>query len=92
MNADIGIILPQYGRDYGTIRDVTRDAEECGFDGVWLEDHFQSWMGDIERDTYECWTTLAALAEATDEIRLGTLVSCQAYRHPSLAGEDGRDG
>ncbi|MGA9401521.1 LLM class flavin-dependent oxidoreductase [Haladaptatus sp.] len=84
MNADVGIILPQYGHEYGTIRDVAHDAEKYGFDGLWLEDHFQSWIGDIEQDTYEPWTTLAALAEATDEIRLGTLVDCQAYRHPSL--------
>lgn len=84
MNADVGVILPQYGHDYDTVHDVALDAEACGFDAVWLEDHFQSWIGKTERDTYECWTTLSALAEATNGIRLGTLVTCQAYRHPSL--------
>jgi len=32
----------------------------------------------------ECWTTLAALAEATTRPRLGTLVTCTGYRNPAL--------
>ncbi|WP_227355388.1 LLM class flavin-dependent oxidoreductase [Haladaptatus salinisoli] len=84
MEADVGVILPQYGRDYDAIRDAATDAERYGYDGVWLEDHLQSWIGDPERDAYECWTTLSALAEATERIRIGSLVTCQAYRHPSL--------
>ena len=33
---------------------------------------------------WEAWTTLAALAGATSRIRLGTLVTCTAYRNPAL--------
>ena len=83
-DADVGLVLPQYGSDYRTVRDVAVDAERLGFDSVWLEDHLQSWVGDERRDTYECWTTLSALAAETEEIRLGTLVTCQDYRHPAL--------
>jgi alkanesulfonate monooxygenase SsuD/methylene tetrahydromethanopterin reductase-like flavin-dependent oxidoreductase (luciferase family) len=32
----------------------------------------------------ECWTTLAALAPLTTNIRLGTMVSCIAHRNPAL--------
>ena len=32
----------------------------------------------------ECWTTLAAVAEATTRVRLGTMVTCTAYRNPAL--------
>lgn len=81
---DIGIILPQYGSDYDAIRETATDAEQLGFDSVWLEDHFQSWIGDPRRDTYEQWTTLAALAAETSDIRLGTLVTSQSYRHPAV--------
>ncbi|QCC59459.1 TIGR03560 family F420-dependent LLM class oxidoreductase [Natrinema thermotolerans] len=81
---ETGIILPQYGTEIGTVRDTALEAERLGYDAVWLEDHFQSWIGDPRRATHECWTTLSALAEATDEIRLGTLVTSQSYRHPAL--------
>jgi alkanesulfonate monooxygenase SsuD/methylene tetrahydromethanopterin reductase-like flavin-dependent oxidoreductase (luciferase family) len=32
----------------------------------------------------ECWTTLSALAAATDKIRLATLVLCNSFRNPAL--------
>ncbi|WP_254761826.1 TIGR03560 family F420-dependent LLM class oxidoreductase [Natrinema marinum] len=80
----VGYILPQYGTDIGTIRATALEAERLGYDAVWLEDHFQSWIGDPRRATQECWTTLSAVAEATDRIRLGTLVTSQSYRHPAL--------
>ncbi|ELZ19550.1 F420-dependent oxidoreductase [Haloterrigena salina JCM 13891] len=81
---DVGLVLPQYGTETETVRNVALEAESLGYDAVWLEDHFQSWIGDPRRGVHECWTTLSALAEATDEIRLGTLVTSQDYRHPAL--------
>lgn len=32
----------------------------------------------------ECWTALAGLAEATEKIQLGSLVSCVHFRHPTI--------
>jgi alkanesulfonate monooxygenase SsuD/methylene tetrahydromethanopterin reductase-like flavin-dependent oxidoreductase (luciferase family) len=32
----------------------------------------------------ECWTTLSALSSVTKRIRLGTMVSCNSFRNPSL--------
>ncbi|SEW13057.1 TIGR03560 family F420-dependent LLM class oxidoreductase [Natrinema salifodinae] len=81
---DVGVILPQYGTGMETVRDTALEAESLGYDSVWLEDHFQSWIGDPRRNAHECWTTLSAIAEATDRVRLGTLVTSQSYRHPAL--------
>lgn len=81
---EVGIILPQYGTGIGTVRNAALQAESLGYDAVWLEDHLQSWIGDPRRNTQECWTTLSAIAEATTQIRLGTLVTSQSYRHPAL--------
>jgi alkanesulfonate monooxygenase SsuD/methylene tetrahydromethanopterin reductase-like flavin-dependent oxidoreductase (luciferase family) len=72
------------------LRGFARDAEGVGVDAVWIADHFL-WDGDPwgrdDEGTYgswEAWTTLAALAEATSQIRLGTLVSCTTYRNPAV--------
>ncbi|SEH16302.1 probable F420-dependent oxidoreductase, Rv1855c family [Natronorubrum sediminis] len=82
--SEVGVVLPQYGTDVDAVRETALEAERLAYDAVWLEDHFQSWIGDPRRDTHECWTTLSAIAEATNRIRLGTLVTSQSYRHPAL--------
>jgi probable F420-dependent oxidoreductase len=73
------------GRPYATIRAVVRQAEADGFDSVWLPDHFlYRKPGTPTRGVWECWTMLAALAEATRRIELGTLVLCSSFRNPAL--------
>ncbi len=60
-----------------------RTFEEVGFDSVWNCDHFQ--RPSLPDDPcLEGWTSLAALAALTSRIRIGTLVSSNTFRHPSL--------
>jgi F420-dependent oxidoreductase-like protein len=60
-----------------------RTFESLGFDSVWNCDHFQ--RPSIPEDPYlEGWTSLAALAAITTRIRVGTLVTSNTFRHPSL--------
>ena len=74
-----GIPPPSWSK----IRDVAREAEDVGLSSLWLVDHFL-WVGDpwgreealgVAPDgsygVTECWTTLAAVAEATTRVRLG---------------------
>jgi alkanesulfonate monooxygenase SsuD/methylene tetrahydromethanopterin reductase-like flavin-dependent oxidoreductase (luciferase family) len=58
------------------LHDLAQMAEGLGFDSFWRVDH--PMLG------HDCWTTLAALAAVTHTIRLGTHVSCVAYRNPVL--------
>ncbi len=57
--------------------------EEIGYDSLWLYDHFHTVPRTEIEPTFECWTTMAALAEATTKIRLGQLVTCTPYRNPA---------
>jgi F420-dependent oxidoreductase-like protein len=67
------------------LRDVWRVADDLGvFESGWVSDHFYPTRGDVSGPCLESWTTLAALGEATQNVRLGVMVSCNAYRHPAV--------
>ncbi len=58
-------------------------ADEAGFDGVWTWDHLRDPDGD-PTGVPECMMALAALAEATRRVTLGSLVLNVSSRHPGL--------
>ena len=60
--------------DWAKARETAQAAEQLGFESLWMPDH--PLLG------WDSWTMLAGVAEATERIRLGTMVSCVYYRHP----------
>ena len=63
---------------------LARACEEVKLDALFRSDHYVSVQRRPERGSLDAWATLAALAEATSRIRLGTLVSPATFRHPSV--------
>ena len=59
---------PQQG-DYPALRDAAVRAEELGYDIAYNWDHFFPLYGDRDGPHLECWTVLAAWAEATTHDR-----------------------
>ena len=53
-----------------------RQVETLGFDGCFIFDH-----PAIQADP---WTCLSALAAVTERVRLGSVVNCVGYRHPTM--------
>jgi F420-dependent oxidoreductase-like protein len=62
-------------------------ADEAGVDSLWVMDHFfQIRLSGLppESPMPEAYATLAFLGGLTKRIRLGTLVTSVAYRHPGV--------
>jgi F420-dependent oxidoreductase-like protein len=93
----VGVIVPQgWTGEYAGVEPVdawqrtvetARDAERLGFDSIWLFDHFHTTPEPTDELTFEAWTSLSALAAATNRIRLGHIVNCAAYRNPALVAK-----
>lgn len=71
---------------FETVKKRAQYAEEHGFDGFFLMDHFFQipYVGAIDEPMLEGWTTISALTQVTSKIKLGTLVTGNIYRNPAL--------
>ena len=86
-------IWPNLAQPWADVLEVSRHAEATGWDGVYVADHFMGdggALGAVETPTLEATAALAALAVATERVRLGTLVLGNTYRHPAVLAKLGR--
>jgi alkanesulfonate monooxygenase SsuD/methylene tetrahydromethanopterin reductase-like flavin-dependent oxidoreductase (luciferase family) len=89
----LGLALPQYDYSisgerplrFDTIVEHAQLAARSGYESVWLSDHLfldlAKYGGPPEREAcFDPVVTLAALARRVPDVRLGTLVLCEALR------------
>jgi G6PDH family F420-dependent oxidoreductase len=63
-----------------------RLAEQAGFHGLWISDHYHPWI-DAQGQSPFVWSTIGALAEATD-LPVTTAVTCPTVRiHPAVIAQ-----
>jgi alkanesulfonate monooxygenase SsuD/methylene tetrahydromethanopterin reductase-like flavin-dependent oxidoreductase (luciferase family) len=93
----LGVTLPHYDYSLDQTRPITFDdiaesakvAEASGFDSAYISDHVTldiAKYGGPEDPyvSFEPLSTLSALAPLTTSLTLGTLVLCEALRHPVM--------
>jgi F420-dependent oxidoreductase-like protein len=89
MKLGIGITrFPWPAEEIGpAVSKIATAADEAGVDSLWVMDHFfQIRLSGLppESPMPEAYATLAFLGGLTQRIRLGTLVTSVAYRHPGV--------
>ncbi len=77
-------IEPQFGFTFQDVVTLAQLAERTGYHALWASDHLLWDDASAQRNCFEAWTLLTALAPLTTTLRLGTLVTCNSYRHPSI--------
>lgn len=77
-----GIAIPNCHGDYADVHlvaQVAREAEEAGWDGLFLWDHIGDKWGD---EVIDPWVMLSAIAVQTNQIHMGTIVTPVTRRRP----------
>lgn len=72
--------------DTATLVELAVEAEQAGWDGVFLWDHLV-WDKRLGLDVHDPWLLLGAMAVRTERVRLGTLVTPLARRRPWIVAK-----
>jgi F420-dependent oxidoreductase-like protein len=67
--------------------ELSKQADALGFESLWVFDHFHTVPRPTEEITFESFSVLAAIAMATERVRLGHMVVCTGFRNPALTAK-----
>ncbi|MEX1170675.1 MAG: LLM class flavin-dependent oxidoreductase [Chloroflexota bacterium] len=83
----LGVALWSQASDWPAFLAAAQRADRLGFDHVWTWDHIYAIFGDPHQPIFEGYTALAALAQATERIRLGLFVGANTFRNPGIVAK-----
>jgi alkanesulfonate monooxygenase SsuD/methylene tetrahydromethanopterin reductase-like flavin-dependent oxidoreductase (luciferase family) len=77
------LFLPQMRMSFDDLAGRARAAEAAGFVGIAGMDHLAPPLAE-DQPMYEAMVTSTWLAARTERLRIGSLVLCDAFRHPAV--------
>lgn len=77
------LFLPQMRMTFAQLVERARAAETAGFVGISGMDHLAPPMAE-DQPMYDAMVTAAWLAAHTERLSIGSLVLCDAFRHPAV--------
>jgi alkanesulfonate monooxygenase SsuD/methylene tetrahydromethanopterin reductase-like flavin-dependent oxidoreductase (luciferase family) len=80
---EFNLFLPQMRLSFDQLVDRARAAEMAGFTGMTGMDHLVPPLAD-DQPMFEAIVTSTWLAAHTQHLRVGSLVLCDAFRHPAV--------
>lgn len=81
---EVGLMLEgQNGMTWPRWKRLVKAAEELGFAGLYRSDHYTN-ANPPDKASLELWTSLTWLADHTERIDFGPLVSPVSFRHPTM--------
>jgi F420-dependent oxidoreductase-like protein len=93
----VGLMIPQGwkgeydgwdpARAWARTIELAVQAEELGFESLWVFDHFHTVPDPTDEITFESFSTVTAMAMVTGRVRLGHMVICTAFRNPALTAK-----
>lgn len=84
MQPEIAIMVEgQMGLNWPRWQRMAHAVEDLGFVGLYRSDHFTN-AEPPDQDSLEAWTSLTWLADRTERIEFGPLVSPVSFRHPAM--------
>ena len=84
---EFNLFLPQMRMGFDQLVERARAAEAAGFVGVTGMDHLAPPMAE-DQPMYEAMITTTWLAAHTERIAVGSLVLCDAFRHPAMLAKE----
>jgi G6PDH family F420-dependent oxidoreductase len=83
----IGFFLAAEEFTPGELIAQARAAEEAGFQGLWISDHYHPW-NDEQGESPFVWNVLGALSQVTSRGPVTTAVTCPTVRiHPAVMAQ-----
>jgi F420-dependent oxidoreductase-like protein len=91
MSIRLALQIPNFSYGTGvdelfpTVIAQAQEADEAGFDSIFVMDHFYQLpgLGTPDQPMLEAYTALGGLATVTKNVQLGTMVTGNTYRNPT---------
>ena len=85
MTFSYGVQLePQFGYTKNDVDKIGTYIEKSIFDTIWVSDHMFLDSNAFNKSAFDALTVMTYLSTKFTQLRVGSLVFCNSYRHPSI--------